>query len=86
MNKHLSLEDILDFTAVSQLNNDTLKLSAKIYRHTATCSECRTALESALRFYEITGKQAVLRGRCSSLREKRIVRNMGMPKKEVLGG
>lgn len=57
MNKHLNIEEITDFAAITNLGAESMRLAKRIYKHTAACAECREALEATLRFYENTGKR-----------------------------
>ena len=55
---HLTLDEIIDFVSLTEINDETLQLLGKVNAHIAQCKECR----ELVRAYQLVYEEAIRMG------------------------
>lgn len=56
---HLTLDEIIDFVSVTEINEETMQLMGKVNAHVARCRECRELVRSYQLVYDEVIRMAV---------------------------
>lgn len=49
---HLTLDDVINFVSLTEINDESMKLISKVNDHIAQCSECREMVRSFQTVYD----------------------------------
>lgn len=60
--EHLAFEELLAFSAIEDLSEESMELSSRVYAHLRVCADCRRVLDGVSDFTYSIGKEAELTG------------------------